>query len=352
MSIGRQYLTSISLITGSALIGLFINDLVGYHVVAFLLLVSVSVLTLFLEIRPVLLAALLSALLWDFLFIPPRFTFTVGGTEDQLLLLTYFMVALIHAVLTHKIHQAQEEGRKKEAKANAVRFYSTLLNSLSHELRTPITTIIGAADNLQSKGGHITESDKSVLLNEVSVAAARLNQQVENLLNMSRLESGVFTVKRDWVDVRELIYHAIQRFEPTINKYRVSVHVPESLPLFKLDFGLMDQILHNLIGNVIQHTPEGTDLIITADCEEERLIIVLSDTGPGFPVADVDRVFEKFYRVEGSRPGGTGLGLSIVRGFAEAHGGMVNLRNLPLSGAEFRIEIPAEVSYLNGLKNE
>lgn len=352
MSIGKQYLASISLIIGSTVIGLFIHDLVGYHVVAFILLVSVSILTLFLEIRPVLLAAILSALIWDFLFIPPRFTFTVGGTEDQLLLLTYFMVALIHAVLTHKIHQAQEEGRKKEAKANAVRFYSTLLNSLSHELRTPITTIIGATDNLQSKGGHITENDKSILLNEVSLAAARLNQQVENLLNMSRLESGVFTIKRDWVDVRELIYNALQRFEPSINKYRVSVHVPESLPLFKLDFGLMDQVLHNLIGNVIQHTPEGTDLIITADCLEERLVIVVSDTGPGFPLADVDRVFDKFYRVEGSRPGGTGLGLSIVRGFAEAHGGTVTLRNLPLSGAEFRIEIPAEVSYLSGLKNE
>jgi two-component system sensor histidine kinase KdpD len=114
----------------------------------------------------------------------------------------------------------------------------------------------------------------------------------------------------------------------------------------------MDQILHNLIGNVLQHTPEGTDLIITADCAEERLVIVLSDTGPGFPSADVDRVFEKFYRVEGSRPGGTGLGLSIVRGFAEAHGGIVTLRNLPLSGAEFTIEIPAEASYLSGLKNE
>jgi two-component system sensor histidine kinase KdpD len=212
MSIGKQYLASISLVTAATIVGLFIQDLVGYHVVAFVLLVSVSGLTLFLEIRPVLLAALLSALSWDFFFIPPRFTFTVGGTEDQLLLLTYFVVALIHAVLTHKVHQAQEEGRKKEAKANAVRFYSTLLNSLSHELRTPITTIIGAADNLQSKGGHISESDKMILLNEVSVAAARLNQQVENLLNMSRLESGVFAIKRDWVDVRELIYKALQRF--------------------------------------------------------------------------------------------------------------------------------------------
>ncbi len=347
-----QYWISIGLILLVSTLGLLVHDLVGYQVVAFMLLVSVSGLALFLDIIPVVVAAVLSALSWDFLFIPPRFTFTIGDTQDRLLLLTYFIVAMIHAVLTYKIREVQEEVRKKEAKANAVKFYNALLNSLSHELRTPITAIIGATDNLQANGDNITENDKRELLDEISTAAMRLNQQVENLLNMSRLESGVFQIKKDWVDVRELVYSSIHRLEPGILKYRVAVFVSDQFPLFKLDYGLMEQVLHNLINNAIQHTAEGTDIIIKADCFEEKLILGVSDTGPGFPEGDLHRVFDKFYRVRGSRSGGTGLGLSIAKGFVEAHHGTIQLRNLPLSGAEFTIEIPTEISYLSGLKNE
>jgi two-component system sensor histidine kinase KdpD len=114
----------------------------------------------------------------------------------------------------------------------------------------------------------------------------------------------------------------------------------------------MEQVLFNLINNAIQHTAEGTSILITADCVDEKLLIAVSDTGKGFPEKEIDRVFDKFYRAHGSRPGGTGLGLSIVRGFIEAHGGTITLRNLPLSGAEFTITIPTELTYLNHLKHE
>jgi two-component system, OmpR family, sensor histidine kinase KdpD len=347
----NQYLISPLTILSMAALGFAIEGLVGYRVIAFLLLVSVSILAMFLDIIPVILAAALSALLWDLLFIPPRFTFAVGTTEDRFLLLMYFIIALIHAVLTYKIREVQKEVRKREEKANAIKFYNTLLNSLSHELRTPITTIIGATDNLMN-ADKLSEKDKIELLSEISIASMRLNQQVENLLGMSRLESGVFKIKKDWCDVRELVYTTLQRFEPIISNYRVSVFIPENLPLFKLDFGLMEQVLHNLISNAIQHTEEGTDIIIKADCSDEKLIMTLSDSGKGFPEAEIHRVFDKFYRVQGSRPGGTGLGLSIAKGFVEAHNGKITLTNLPLRGAMFMIEIPTEISYLNHLKNE
>lgn len=334
-----------------AAFGLALHGLVGYRVVAFMLLVTVSFLAMFLDIVPVIIAAALSALLWDLLFIPPRFTFTIGTTEDRFLLLMYFIIALIHAVLTYKIREVQKEVQKREEKANAIKFYNTLLNSLSHELRTPITTIIGATDNLMN-AHKISEKDKIELISEISIASMRLNQQVENLLSMSRLESGVFKIKKDWCDVRELVYTTLQRFEPTLSKFQITVTIPENLPLFKLDFGLMEQVLHNLISNAIQHTNEGTDIVIKADCVEEKLIIEISDSGKGFPEAEITSVFDKFYRVQGSRPGGTGLGLSIVRGFVEAHNGTVTLKNLPLRGALFVIEIPTEVSYINRLKNE
>jgi two-component system sensor histidine kinase KdpD len=263
----------------------------------------------------------------------------------------YFVIALIHTVLTYKIKQVQKEVLNREEKSKAIKFYNALLNSLSHELRTPITTIIGATDNLMN-AEKLSDKDKTELLSEISIASLRLNQQVENLLSMSRLESGVFQIKKDWCDVKELIYTVIQRFEPTITNYKVSVFVPDNLPLFRLDYGLMEQVLHNLVSNAIQHNLEGTDIVITADCQDEKLILTISDSGKGFPDNEIDRVFDKFYRVQGSRPGGTGLGLSIVRGFVEAHHGKVTLTNLPLRGAMFSIEIPTEVSYINRLKNE
>ena len=115
-----------------------------------MLLVTVSMLAMFLDIVPVLVASLLSAFIWDFFFIPPRFTLTVGTPEDRILFLMYFVIAMINAVLTNKIRKMEKAVKEKDEKEKSVKFYNTLLNSLSHELRTPITTILGSTDNLQS----------------------------------------------------------------------------------------------------------------------------------------------------------------------------------------------------------
>ncbi|MBY0435595.1 MAG: PAS domain-containing sensor histidine kinase, partial [Cyclobacteriaceae bacterium] len=144
----RQYLISLGVVVLVVLSSLLLVDVVGHRGVAFLLLVTISILSLFLDILPLISAAVLSALLWDFLFIPPRFTFSVGTPEDQMLLLMYVIIVLIHTVLTSKIRQVQREVQKREERTRDLKFYNTLLNSLSHELRTPITTIMGASDNL------------------------------------------------------------------------------------------------------------------------------------------------------------------------------------------------------------
>lgn len=335
-----------------ALVGLSLQNLLGYRVVAFMLLVAVSILAMFLDIIPVLLAAFLSAVIWNFLFIPPRFTLTVGTAEDRILLFMYFVIALINAVLTFKIRQMEKEVKSKDEKAKSVRFYNTLLNSLSHELRTPITTIIGSVDNLQVNSPRLSEKDKFDLLTEISVAVIRLNQQVENLLSMSRLESGFFQIKKDWCDVNDLVYKTLHRLEPSLQKYKVAVYISEQLPLFKLDFGLMEQVVYNLIINVTQHTPEDTVITIQADCIKDHLVLTIADNGRGFPEEEIKDVFDKFYRLKGSAAGGTGLGLSIVKGFVEAHHGTVKLENLPVCGSKFTIEILTEKSYVNKLKDE
>lgn len=350
--VSKQYLISTLVVLSISVLGYSLHNLIGYRVVAFMLLMTVSILAMFLEIAPVLLAATLSALIWDFFFIPPTFTLTVGTADDRLLLLMYFIIAMINAVLTYKIRQIEKDAKAKDEKVKSVAFYNTLLNSLSHELRTPITTIIGCTDNLQSNSPRLSEKDKSDLLTEISVASVRLNQQVENLLNMSRIESGILQLKKDWCDISDLVYKSIQRLDSNLQKFRLAVEIPEQLPFFKLDYGLMEQVIYNLLINVTQHTPEDTLITIQANCVNNRLVLTIADNGDGFAEQEIPRVFDKFYRSKGSATGGTGLGLSIVKGFVEMHHGTVKLENLPVKGSKFTIEIPTEKSHLNRLKNE
>lgn len=348
----KQYLVSIGFIGLVASISYALSALIGYKVVALLLLVSVSLLAMFFDMGPVLLAAALSALLWDFFFIPPRYTFSVGSADDTLMLVMYFAIAMVNAALTNKIRQLEKQANKKVEKENTLKLYNTLLNSLSHELRTPIAAIIGATDNLQDGNNKLTDENRKELVDEISKAGLRLNRQVENLLNVSRLESGVIEPKMDWCDVNELIYGVTNRLGDLTAHHPLVIHVPDDFPLVKLDVGLMDQVLYNLVLNAATYTPKYCVIGIKATASENKLVLVVEDNGNGFPLDETERVFEKFYRLNDSAPGGTGLGLSIVKGFVEAHHGTIKLENLEGGGARFTMEIPTEFSYLNSLKNE
>ena len=150
-------------------------------------------------------------------------------------------------------------------------------------MRTPITTIIGATDNLIALEKKLSPQDQRTLINEISIAGLRLNQQVENLLNMSRLESGFLQVKRDWCDIKEIIYKTIHVLESVLLKYKVAVFIPEHFPLFKIDFGLMEHVLYNLINNAAIHTPENSTITIEAACEDDVLVVTVADNGLDFP---------------------------------------------------------------------
>ena len=348
----EQYTLGVLAVCLVAGVSFLFSNYMGYKTVSLLLLFTVSLCAMFFDILPVLVAAVLSALLWDYLFIPPRYTLVVSSTEDMLMLLMYFVIALVNAVLTFKIRQVEKQAREKDEKAHMLKLFNALLNYLSHELRTPISTIIAATDNLQANAAKLSEADKQLLLNETSEASLRLNRQVENLLNMSRLESDVIKPKKDWCDVNELIYSAVNSLEHNLSRHKIEVKISKDVPLVKLDFGLMEQVLYNLIYNATIYTPEGTRIFVFADCIEDKLILDIEDNGPGFPADEVGFVFDKFYRLKEAKTGGTGLGLSIVRGFVEAHGGSVSVQNKVPQGARFIIEIPTETSYLNNLKNE
>ncbi|HSF89242.1 MAG TPA: ATP-binding protein, partial [Saprospiraceae bacterium] len=326
-------------------------DLIGYKAVALVLLVMVSILAMLFDIWPVLIAALLSALTLNFFFIPPRFTFHITETEDILMFLMYFMVAMVNAVLTNKIKVQEKKARDKEEKENTIRLYKTLFNSLSHELKTPISTIIGATDTLKENETSLSPQVKSTLLAEIGKAGNRLNRQVENLLNMSRLESGMLNVNKDWCDVNELIHIVIHKLDPGIRD-RIRFEPGLNLPLFKLDIGLMEQVVYNIVNNALQYTPPDTPITIRALYQDEHCVIEIADQGPGFPDSKLTNIFDPFFRLPETKAGGTGLGLSIAKGFTEAHGGSLTVENLTAGGARFTILIPTETSFLNYIKHE
>jgi two-component system sensor histidine kinase KdpD len=345
-SLRQQYLISISSTLLVATCSYFLSDLIGYKVVALLLLVTVSFNAMFFDVKPVMLAAVLSALVWNFFFIPPKFTLAIKNTEDGLLFLMYFIVALVNAALTTKIRTMEKVARQKEERENTLKLYNTLLNSLSHELKTPISTIIAATDNLQAMGDKLTEVNKFELVSEISKASLQLDRQVSNLLNMSRLESGFIKPKNDWFDASELLYDVVKDLQDEAQGKPIHVSVKENLPLFRSDYGLIWQVLHNLLHNALTHIPKYAVVTVKATCKDDKLQLIVEDTGEGFPEDEKEKVFQKFYRLKNAKTGGTGLGLSIVKGFVEALKGTIRLQNSAESGAIFIVEIPCELSYV------
>lgn len=345
-----QYLISSSLVLLVAVVCYSFQVLLGYKTVALLLLVTVSLLAMVYDIYPVLLAAFLSAVTWNFFFIPPVFTFHISKAEDVLMLILYFLVAFINAVLTYKIREAETKARDKEEKEKTIRLYNVLFNSLSHELKTPIATIMGAVDTLKEQS--ISPEQQEELYKEMETAGNRLHKQVENLLNMSRLESGLLQVKPGWTDVNELIHFTIQKAGGSSAERNILFHPDENLPICKLDSGLIEQVLFNILSNDLQYTTAGTAIQITAAIEENELMITIADEGNGLPDQELQQIFQKFYRVPHTKTGGTGLGLSIAKGFVEAHNGTITAAHNQPHGLQFIIRLPVETTYINSLKNE
>lgn len=325
------------------------SDFMGYRVAALALLVTVSLLAMIFDVLPVLFSAVLSAFIWDFFFIPPRFTIHVDTTEDTILLVMYFIIAMVNAVLTYKIRQIEKQAQLKEEKANSVKLYNTILNSLSHELRTPIAAIIGASDNLQTNP-YLTKENREQLISEISKASLRLNQQVENLLNISRLQSGHIQPKYDWFDVEELIYQIVQSVEENNTKRKISISMKPGLPLCNSDKGMLEQIIYNLLNNAAIHTPANCRIEISVTCYADILRITIEDSGNAFIDMNPIDILNKFSRNNNNKTAGSGLGLSIVQGFTEALAGNVELEKSQLGGAKFIVSIPVKSNHFEALE--
>jgi two-component system sensor histidine kinase KdpD len=204
---------------------------------------------------------------------------------------------------------------------------------------------MGASDTLLT--GEFDKGTIRSLHIEINKASERLNRLIDNLLNMSRLESGRITPKIDWYDVHDLADKVIEVLKNELERFNLEVSIPDEMPLVKIDFGLMEHVLHNLVLNATQYSKPGTTIRIKMYYDHHNYIMQVMDRGPGFPSDELKYVFNKFYRLEGSISGGTGLGLSIVKGFVEAHNGNVTIENRKNGGAIITVMIPTEIPDLN-----
>ncbi len=328
-----------------------ITPLTGYGCISLIFLLGVLLAGMVLNRGPVLLVAALSALSWNFLFIPPLFTLHIAKLQDALTFATYFIVAITVGSLTAQLKAREHLAAQVQLAQESERLRKTLLDCVSHELKTPLAAIGAASQELSRLVPNIQDPQiLKELASEIRDGSRRLNRVVDNLLDMNRVESGVIRPKREWCDVRELLQSAIDIERESIDGRDIRLDVPEKIPLAFVDHTLVEQAVAKLVANAGSHTPQRLPIEIDADYTNDRLLISVSDRGPGIPTEATERLFEKFYHGDDRKTGGLGLGLSIARGLIEAHGGKLTAENRDGGGARFIISLPVRVTDINAME--
>jgi two-component system sensor histidine kinase KdpD len=234
--------------------------------------------------------------------------------------------------------QLRAAGEREKLLAESDKLHRTLLDGVSHELKTPLAVLSSAVENLAKAD----EATRANLAAEIRTATRRLNRLVSNLLDQTRLESGALRPHLDWCDGHDLVNAAIDGVSESLDGHPFEASIPKDLPLFRADAALMEQVIANLLLNAALHTPQGTEIFLAAgvDRAKSRIFFTVADRGPGLPAAMRERLFQKFQRGDAAKAGGLGLGLSIIRGFVTAQGGDVVAGENPGGGAVLTVYLP------------
>ncbi|MDA8429730.1 MAG: sensor histidine kinase KdpD [Geobacteraceae bacterium] len=261
-------------------------------------------------------------------------------SQENRRLMDAFATQAAMAMERIQLARQAEQAQILQARENLER---ALLNSISHDLRSPLSTVTGVLTSLKEEGSHLGEHARQELLETACSEADRLNRFVGNLLDMTRIEAGAVKLNLEPCDVQELIGCALAVLETRSDTRKVSFKMPPVMPLIPMDLVLMIQVLVNLLDNSLKYSPPGSPIEITATTDTAWLLLEVADRGPGVPEQDLKRVFDKFYRIpvpEGA--GGTGLGLSICKGIVEAHGGRIAAENRTGGGLSIVIRLPLQ----------
>lgn len=246
--------------------------------------------------------------------------------DEDTLLLIRSLVAQITSALDREINI--DIAKEKEIYMESQKLFQTVLNSVTHELRTPISIITAAVSTLDDESTAANPETRKQVCEELNSAAKRLNILVENILDMSKIDSGYFRLNRQASDISDLFGMAINEMKPEFKNHHLKVNIIENLPTVMVDIHWFKQALVNILHNSIEYTPAGSDIFIEAYPADNGVVVVeILDSGTGVPEHSLKKLFEKFYRVPGSKSGGTGLGLAIAKAIIEAHKGIIFAKN-------------------------
>jgi two-component system sensor histidine kinase KdpD len=236
--------------------------------------------------------------------------------------------------------QASEDARRAEVRAEAERLRNSLLSSVSHDLRTPLASITGAASSLLEAGDQLGDATRKELLSSIHQEAERLDRLVNNLLEMTRLEAGGVLIRKEWQPLEGVLGAALKRLEGRLRDREVHIDLPAALPLVPIDAMLVEQVLINVLENAAKYTPAGSAIDISAATVGGAVRVDIADHGPGFATGEEERVFDKFYRSPGAEGRGVGLGLAISRAIIDAHAGKIWAEPRAGGGAVFHFTLP------------
>jgi two-component system sensor histidine kinase KdpD len=233
-----------------------------------------------------------------------------------------------------------EEAQQAHVRVETERMRNAILSSVSHDLRTPLATITGAASSLLDERSQLNPKDRLELCRSIYREADRLDRLLKNLLDMMRIEAGAVQLNREWHPLDEIVGAALCRLEERLRSYIVKTAFPPDLPMVQIDGVLLEQVVLNLLENAAKYAPPGSVIELSASAGDHEVVVEIADRGQGIPVGEELRIFDKFYRAKPAREGGVGLGLTICRGVIEAHGGRIWAENRSGGGAVFRFAIP------------
>jgi len=259
---------------------------------------------------------------------------------EQQKLLDTFLRQIAQAITRVRL---AEQARKTQVDVEAERLRNSLLSSISHDLRTPLATIVGSASTLVEEDDTLKAEDKLELSHAIYDEAQRMSSLVNNILDMARLDAGAIELNKQWYPLEEIIGAVLTRLQKRLTDRLVTVKLPPGIPMIFVDAVMIEQVLINLLENALRYTPEGSSLEIMAEASSFAVEISVADQGPGIPKGIENQLFEKFYRVRHeAAQSGVGLGLAICRAIIEAHGGSIQAQNRPTGGAVFSFIIPLD----------
>jgi two-component system sensor histidine kinase KdpD len=283
--------------------------------------------------------AVASVLACDWFFVPPYHTFAIADPRHIVTLLIVGLIAVVVHRLTQRVRDQAAKAHAAQRHVEAEQLRSSLLSSVSHDLRTPLAVITGTATTLLDE--RLDPAMRTELVEAIVQEADRLERLVRNLLDVTRVEAGALRVQKEWQPVEEVVGTALASVERVLGERPIKTSLPADL-LAPFDALLVQQVLVNLLENAAKYTSPASLIEIAAMRRHDEIEIVVADRGPGVPLGDETRIFEKFYRAEKGKGGGAGLGLTICKAVVVAHGGRMWADNGAEGGATFHFTLPLE----------